>query len=373
MAQLNRRPGAAHRLPDPARPGRRHVADRHLPDRACSTRSRRRSPRARASSCTPSRSSTPAAARSSLAADRDPAGRARRAAGPARAAAHGPRRRGAVRRRPQAPAAVPARACVGLVCGRGVGRRAGRRSRTPAGAGRRSSSAVENVAVQGADAVTEVTDGAAAPGRATPRSTSSWSPAAAARSRTCCRSPTRPGAGRGRLPHAGRQRDRPRAGHPAARPRRRRPRLDADRRRHAGRARRRRGARPHRDRPRRAPGPPSRPCSTASSTGSTPRAAARCWPTRTSSSRAAATTSRRCAARCGTVASRHRLDRAADDVGAHPGPRPCRCRPRRPSSVATRWCSAPTAPSSRDPADVTRGSGPAGAGRGRRRRGHADA
>ena len=134
---------------------------------------------------------------------------------------------------------------VGVVCGR-----ASAAEKDVVENGRRRWPAVrfrvEEVAVQGPTAVTEVTDGAAAPRRRPrgrrhrrhPRRRLARGPAAVLQR----------GAGpRGRrLPDAGRQRDRPRGGHPAARPGRRRPRLDPDRRGQAGRPRRRRGARPGR-------------------------------------------------------------------------------------------------------------------------------
>ena len=86
--------------------------------RACSTRWPPRWPRAPASSCTPSRRSTPSAARCRCAAaEIRPVGVGELLARLEHLKRRA-RRRGPVRRRPQAPAAVPARAVVGLVCGR---------------------------------------------------------------------------------------------------------------------------------------------------------------------------------------------------------------------------------------------------------------
>ena len=100
---------APTRLPHPARHPPPMSVSRHVRCRRCSTRcapaAQRRRPRRGA---TPSPRSTPAAERSRCAAARDPARRARRAAGTARAAEAAARRRGPVRRRPQAAAPVPA-------------------------------------------------------------------------------------------------------------------------------------------------------------------------------------------------------------------------------------------------------------------------
>ena len=131
----------------------------------------------------------------SLLADRDPAGRARRAAGPARAAAAAARRRGPVR---AASASGRCRSC-----------------RAPSGWSPRTDSAAERDVLEDArrrwPAVRFTVAlrrgaghrrrprghrGAAARSTATRRSTSSWSPAAAAPSRTCCRSATRGWSGR---------------------------------------------------------------------------------------------------------------------------------------------------------------------------------
>ena len=87
-----------------ARPGRQHLADRHLPARGAA-RHRRRGLAGRAARpsglLARTRHAEPARARGAP-------GRPRRAAGPARGAEQAARRRGAVRPRPQAAAAVPA-------------------------------------------------------------------------------------------------------------------------------------------------------------------------------------------------------------------------------------------------------------------------
>ena len=135
VTQISRAAGHEHRLPDPARHGRRHLGAGHLLRAALRLAATRRWSRAPASSCTPSRRSTPTAARCRCAAARDPDGRARRAAGPARAPPPAARRRGSLRRRAQATAAVPARAASGW-SPRRLRRRARRaRERPPALAG----------------------------------------------------------------------------------------------------------------------------------------------------------------------------------------------------------------------------------------------
>ena len=120
---------------------------------------------------------------------RDPDGRPRRAAGPARAAPPAAGRRGPLRRRAEAAAAVPARL-------RRPGHRARlrRRARRPRErpaplAGGRLRGRVRRDA---GPARGHRGDRGARAARPRPAaSTSSSSPAAAARSRTCCRSPTR--------------------------------------------------------------------------------------------------------------------------------------------------------------------------------------
>ena len=183
----------------------RLVRDRH-----------RRSPRAAGSWCTASPSFYLERGTLSLRVDEVRAGRGRRAAGPHRAAAAAARRRRAVRPPTQAPAAVPAR--LRRADHRpGQRRRARRRRATPPPAGPRCSSGSRNIAMQGAARGRRRSSTALEALDRTPRSTSSSWPAAAAASRTCCRSPTRRCAGRCRACRdPGGHGDRARAGHPAA-------------------------------------------------------------------------------------------------------------------------------------------------------------
>ena len=88
---------------------------------------------------------------------RDPAGRAGRAAGPAGAAQGGPRRRGAVRARPQAAGCRSCPGPSGWSDGPRLRRRAGRAGERP-GRWPAVRFRVENVAVQGVYAVSEVVD-----------------------------------------------------------------------------------------------------------------------------------------------------------------------------------------------------------------------
>ena len=231
-------PRRRHLLPDPARPGRRRLDHRHLPDPGA-RRGRpapgRRRPRRR-----PGQAGLlprPRLALAGRALEIRPVGLGQLLARLEQLRATA-RRRGPVRRRPQAGAAVPA-----------PHRRPDLRprarppsatsSRTPGGAGPASSSRVENVAVQGAYAVPEVIDAlrrldrdpevdviVITRGGGSVEDLLPFSEENLVRAVAACFTP-------------GRQRHRARAGHPAARPRRRRPGLDADRRRAARRPRRR--------------------------------------------------------------------------------------------------------------------------------------
>ena len=169
--------------------------------------------------------------------------------------------------------------CIGLICGRDsaaerdVQQNAARR--WPAVRFR-----VEQVAVQGAFAVAEVTDALHAPGRRPRRGCDHHRPG-----RRVDRGPAavlRRDAGPrgGRLPDPGGQRDRPRAGHPAARPGRRRPGLHADRRGPAGGAGRDRAAWPRSPSCAPARTGSSRAGWTGNAPGWTPCDPARCWPIR---------------------------------------------------------------------------------------------
>ena len=243
---------------------------------------------------------------------RDPDGRARRAAGPARAPPAAARRRGAVRARAEAAAAVPARAGSGW-------------SPRPSSAAERD--VLENARRRWPDVAFEVAYAAMQGPRAAAEVIEALEPARPRPRRRRDRGRPRRRLGRGPAavlrrgagprrapaPHPGRLRDRPRAGHAAARPGGRRPRLDPDRRRQAGRPRRRRGAAPGRRRPATGSGTCSPAGWPASRPGST-----RCAPGRCSATRAACSTPARDevdrAARPRPPHPRPRLDRADDDI-----------------------------------------------------------
>ena len=244
-------------------------------------------------------------------------------------------------------------------------------SRTPGAAGRRCASRSARSPCRGHDAVTEVSAALreldARPGgrrhRHRPRRRRRRGPAAVQQ--------RDPGAGGRRGAHPRRQRHRPRRRHPAARPRRRRPGVHADRRRQAGRARRspseRAAVAGTRDRLRRR----------ASPRGVAPRAAAG-WSSLRSRPVMADPGAIDRARRAGASTA---LTRARPPAGARPAApgrdqigAPARAGARAvpavdPRARATRWCSTPTAGSSCDRGDVEVGRAAAGAGRpGRLRR-----
>ena len=279
MAQLTRRPGAAHRLPHPARHRRRHLADGHLlggaarrsgepalaegahvvvhaqPEyyvdpRHAVPRGRPRSARSASASCWRGSSSS-----AGCWPPRDcsrPTASARCRSCPARRAGLRARVGGRAGRRGERPASLARGDASGS-------KRSPCRARPPSPRSSRRCSGS-----------TRDPDGRR--DRGDPRRRFAGGPAAVLR--------RGPGARGRRLPHAGGQRDRARARHPAARPGRRRARVDADRRRQAGGARRRRGARPGgaAASPRRAA---VRALLDRETAAWTRCAAARCWPTRT--------------------------------------------------------------------------------------------
>ena len=189
VTQVTRRPGPGDRLPDAARPRRRHVGDRHLPPRAARRdprraargRARRRAREGRGSSRAAARCrSPPTRSGRSASASCSPASSSCAPCSPPRVCSP-----------PTASEPLPfLPAVVGLICGRASAAEKdvveNAKRRWPAVQFR-----IEEVAVQGPSAVTEVTRGAATtrgrPGGRRHR----HHPRRRARSRTCCRSPTR--------------------------------------------------------------------------------------------------------------------------------------------------------------------------------------
>ena len=337
-------PARRHRLPHPARPRRRHVpvgvgADERRQRDADPARAGRPG-RAPGQADVLDQARHPAARGPS-----DPPGRHRRPARPSRdPQAHARRRRG-LRRRPQAPAPLPAHTASASITGRNCAAEKdvveNARRRWPA-------VALRDPRGRGPGQLGRHRGGRGAP-RARRRSrpsTSSSSPAAAARSRSCCPSPTRRWSApspQARTPvdqrHRARRRHRRCSTSSPTGARRRRP--TPARRSFPDAAHERALVDAARDRVPPGAGPPA---SRRSGRGCAPSSLARSWPTR---SRSSASDEQEVAALRARATTRMeaRLHRAADQA-EHLRRQVVALSPSRPSSGAMPSCSTATGASS---------------------------